>query len=118
MLKMKSRVVLLALFFNVVSVHANANMTLTQRVLKPVIQYQCEQEVDQSNIWKMATYLMNADHKKQLKQDTCDCVSDHALKDIPAKELAKAVVDDKAKEEVIQKAMMNSLKSCVIRSKL
>lgn len=115
MLKLKSLFCLSLLVLPVVI--ANANTTLTQRILKPVIQYQCEREVDHSKIWKITTYLMNEENKKKLKLETCDCVSNHALKDIPAQELAKATVNEYIKQEVIRKAMLNSLKACVISSK-
>ena len=94
-----------------------AELSVTQRILKPIIQYQCEQELDQSKAWKVATYLMSDQKKLELKNEQCNCVSDHALKNIPAKELLKATVNEEAKSAITKQAVLNSIQYCVIRSK-
>lgn len=94
-----------------------ADLSMTQRILKPVIQYQCEQELDGSKAWKVSTYLMSEERKSQLKKENCDCVSDHALKNIPAKDLLKATVNEEAKSAITKQAVLNSIQYCVIRSK-
>lgn len=92
---------------------SNADMTLTQRTLKPVIEYQCVKELNNSKFWKVSTYLMQDKKKAELEQAVCSCVGEHALKDVPAKTLLKATVDEDAKSELTKQAIANSLKGCI-----
>lgn len=96
---------------------ACADSTLAQRALKPVIQYQCENELKQSKVWKVSTYLMSDLNKQKLQNEVCDCVSKNALNDIPAKDLVKATVSEEAKNELAKKAVLNSVKACVLELK-
>lgn len=96
---------------------AHANMTITQKVLKPVIQYQCEVELNTSKLWKFSTYLMTTPNQIQLKKEVCECVSINALNDISTADLLKATLSEQAKNAVAKQAALNSLKACILQSK-
>lgn len=93
--------------------HSQSDMSLTQKALKPVIAYQCGQELKESKIWKVSTYLMQDSNKAKLEHNVCNCVGEKALKDIPATTLLKATVSEEAKNQVARQAVANSLKGCV-----
>ena len=93
--------------------HSHADMSLTQKALKPVIAYQCGQELKDSKIWKVSTYLMQEANKAKLENNVCNCVGEKALKDIPATTLLKATVSEEVKNQVARQAVANSLKGCV-----
>lgn len=110
-MKLKSLILLLSILL--ISACSSADMTLTQRTLKPLIEYQCSKELQNSKVWKVSTYLMQDTSKVELEKNVCSCVGEHALKDVPAKTLLKATVDEAAKKELTQKAIANSLRSCL-----
>lgn len=93
---------------------ASAQMTMTQKVLKPVIEYQCASELNDSKIWKASTYFMHENNKSKLKDEVCGCIGEHALKNVPAKTLLKATIDEDTKNQVVKQAVMNSLRGCLI----
>jgi hypothetical protein len=93
--------------------HSHADISLTQKALKPVIAYQCGQELKDSTVWKVSTYLMQDANKAKLEHKVCDCVGEHALKDVPASTLLKATVNEEAKNQLARQAVANSLKGCV-----
>ena len=47
---------------------ACADTSMTQKALKPVIEYQCGQELKDSKVWKMGTYFMAEANKQHLQQ--------------------------------------------------
>ncbi len=93
--------------------YSHADMSLTRKVLKPVIAYQCGEELKQSKLWKVSTYLMQDSNKAKLEHNVCNCVGEKALIDVPASTLLKAIVNEEAKKELTQKAITNSLKGCL-----
>ncbi|OTG91865.1 hypothetical protein B9T34_00495 [Acinetobacter sp. ANC 3813] len=98
--------------------HAAAGQTAMQKMLKPYIEQQCASELKDSNMWKASTFLMTDSNTSQFAKDVCGCVSTNALNDVPATELAHAAVSSDAKNLLIKKAMMNTLKSCVVQQKM
>ena len=110
-MKLKSVILLSSTVW--ISACSNAEMTLTQRTLKPVIEYRCAKELNQSKFWKASTYLMQDANKAKLEHNVCSCVGEHALKDIPASTLLKATVDEEVKSKLSQQAIANSLKGCM-----
>lgn|SRR5690606_3212480 len=110
-MKLKNVILLISTVF--ISACSNADMTLTQRTLKPLIEYQCGKELQNSKVWKVSTYFMQDKNKVELEQSVCACVGEHALNDVPATTLLKATVDEAAKKELTQKAITNSLKGCL-----
>lgn len=90
-----------------------ADTSMTQKALKPLIEYQCGQELKDSKVWKMGTYFMAEANKQHLQQKVCGCVGEHALEGVPAKTLLKATVDEETKKELTRKAIANSLKGCM-----
>ncbi|ATO20080.1 hypothetical protein BS636_10635 [Acinetobacter sp. LoGeW2-3] len=93
--------------------NSHADMSLTQKALKPVIAYQCGQELKDSKVWKVSTFLMQDANKAKLEHNVCNCVGEKALKDIPATTLLKATVNEEAKNQLARQAVANSLKGCV-----
>lgn len=86
--------------------------TLTQKMLKPLIELQCQAELQQSKLWKASSLFMSETKQNHLQNSVCGCVSDHALDDISTKELVMASVNASAKDKLIRQAVMNSLSGC------
>jgi len=86
---MKLKHVILLISSVLISACSNADMTLTQRTLKPVIEYQCAKELKASKFWTASTYFM---------QDST---------------LLKATLDEEVKSKLTQQAIANSLKGCM-----
>lgn len=102
-----------ALLAGSVSVFAtDKNSTFTQKVLKPVIEQDCKSELNASKVWQSAALFMSSEQQKTAQKQICGCVSEHALQNISAKELAMAAIDESAKNSLIKQAMMNSVKGC------
>lgn len=91
---------------------ACSDTSMAGKALKPVIEYQCGQELKSSKVWKISTYLMSELQQQKLEQEVCGCIGEHALKDIPATTLLKATVDEELKAELTKQALANSLKGC------
>ena len=87
---------------------------LTQKLLKPVVVYQCGVELEATRLWKVSTALLGEEKKNQLQTQICGCVGENALKDIPATTLLRAVVDEQVKKQVVQQGVLNTLKGCVV----
>lgn len=92
---------------------AHAQSTFTQKLLQPVIEYQCKQELESSKTWKVATFLMSTDNQSKVEKNVCQCVSKHAMDDMSAKDVLKASLDESAKNKLIAQAVSNSLKGCL-----
>ena len=110
---MKLKNIILLISSVLISACSNADMTLTQRTLKPVIEYQCAKELKASKFWTASTYFMQDKNKAELEQNVCSCVGENALKDIPASTLLKATLDEEVKSKLTQQAIANSLKGCM-----
>ena len=91
---------------------AEKSPSLSQKMLKPVIEYQCEQELNASKAWKGAAMFMNAQQKKANQAAICECVGDHAMDNITAKDLMTAAVNETEKHQLISRAILNSLRGC------
>lgn len=85
--------------------------SLTQKMLKPVIQQQCQQELRQSKAWYTATFLLS--EQKKIAHQVCDCVGEHALDDIQATDLAKGIFSTDAKKQLMNQAIKNSISMCI-----
>ena len=103
-------VVGLAVFASTLSMAAPS---LTQKMLKPVIAYQCQQELKQSKVWKAASWLMSETSKQSYQDNICGCVSENAMNDMGAKDVALALVNEDEKDKLVRKAVVNSLKGCI-----
>ncbi|WP_164709191.1 hypothetical protein [Acinetobacter sp. B51(2017)] len=96
-----------------INMSVSAAPSLTQKMLKPVIAYQCQQELKDSKIWRAASWLMTTEQKQSNQASICGCVSDNAMNEMGAKELALALVNEAEKDKLVRKAVMNSLKGCI-----
>lgn len=91
-------------------------MSMTQKLLKPVVEYQCAAELKDSKLWKASTYFMLDANKTKLQTETCACIGEHALENVPAKTLLQATISDDVKNQLVRQAMINSLKGCLLES--
>jgi hypothetical protein len=98
------------------SLSVEAAPSLTQKVLKPVIAYQCQQELKQSKVWRAASWLMTAEQKQSNQASICACVSDNAMNEMGAKDIALALVNEAEKDKLVRKAVINSLKGCMAQA--
>jgi uncharacterized protein (DUF305 family) len=110
------KVVCVAVSTAILSLSVSAAPSLTQKMLKPVIAYQCQQELQQSKVWKAASWLMSAEQKQSNQDSICGCVSEHAMNDMGAKDVALALVNEAEKDKLVRKAVLNSLKGCVAQA--
>lgn len=94
---------------------AKSDASVAKKMLKPLINKQCGQELDQSKLFNATTYWMAANNKQQLHKQVCECVSEHALTDISTKDLVRAMIDDELKNQLIQKAVLNTVKACILK---
>jgi uncharacterized protein (DUF305 family) len=115
-LKFMIKVVCVAVSTAILSLSVSAAPSLTQKMLKPVIAYQCQQELQQSKVWKAASWLMSAEQKQSNQDSICGCVSEHAMNDMGAKDVALALVNEAEKDKLVRKAVLNSLKGCVAQA--
>ena len=88
----------------------------TKTALKPVIEYQCKTELQATRVWKTASIFMTDDEQQQSLSQVCGCVSEHATDDVSVKELIHALIDEQAKNELVSKAITNSIKGCVVKA--
>lgn len=103
----------IALLVGSVSVFAtDKNSTLTQKMLKPVVEQGCKSELNDSKIWQSAALFMSSERQSSVQKQICGCVSDNALKDVSAKDLAMASFSEEAKNSLIKQAVLNSVKGC------
>ena len=106
-------IVVIALLIGSVAVFAmDKNSTLTQKVLKPVVEQACKSELNDSKIWQSAALFMSMERQSSVQRQICGCVSDNALNDVSAKDLAMASVSEAAKDSLIKQAVLNSVKGC------
>lgn len=92
---------------------AHAQSTFTQKILQPVIEYECKQELESSKTWKVATFLMSSEKQTKVEKNVCQCVGKHAMDDIKATDVLKASIGEDAKNSLIKQVVMNSVKGCV-----
>lgn len=90
-----------------------ANVTVTQKLLMPVIEMKCKSELNNAKSWKVATYFMAVENKDKLQKNICECVGRHAMDDMTAKDVLKATFSEEAKDKLVNQAVVNSLKGCV-----
>lgn len=103
----------LAIGLALLSFQVSAMPTLTQKMLKPVIAYQCQQELADSKVWRAASWLMTKQQKQANQDSICSCVSENAMNEMGAKDVAKALIDEEHKNKLVRKAVLNSLKGCM-----
>ena len=112
---MKKIIALLVVIFVLFAVYLLKTDTgLTQKLLKPVVVYQCGAELEATRLWKVSTALLGEEKKNQLQTKICGSMGDNALKDIPATLLLHAAVDEQVKKQVVQQGVLNTLKGCVV----
>ena len=110
-------VLILFLLIAVIVYLAIAHPTIiTKKALKPVIEYQCKTELQETKVWKTAAIFMTEDEQQQSLSQVCGCVSEHATDDVPVKELIHALIDEQAKNELASKAITNSVRGCVVKA--
>ena len=116
---MKKMIAVLVVIFVLFAVYLLKTDTgLTQKLLKPVVVYQCGVELEATRLWKVSTALLSEEKRNQLQTKICGCVGENALKDIPATTLLHAVVDEQVKKQVVQQGVLNTLKGCVVNEVL
>lgn len=109
----KKKVLTVFMLMAFISTHsAHANVSITQKLLMPVVELKCKSELNDSKTWKVATFLMSSTKQEKLQKNICGCVSKHAMDDMTAKDVIKATISDEAKDKLVSEAVKNSLKGC------
>ena len=110
-------VLILFVFIAVIVYLAIAHPTIiTKTALKPVIEYQCKTGLQATKVWKTASIFMTEDEQQKSLSQVCGCVSEHATDDVAVKELIHALLDEQAKNELVSKAITNSVRGCVVKA--
>ena len=91
----------------------NQKQSTVQRILKPWSALQCGNELKASKLWQVSSLFLTADQQNHAQEKVCECVSENALNDVPTQDLLMATVNENAKNELVQQALINSLKGCV-----
>ena len=86
--------------------------SIRQKLLKPIIDLQCQNELKASKIWQASSIFLSESQLKNAQQKVCGCVSENALNNVSNKNLLLASVDEETKNKVIHQAVVNSLKGC------
>ncbi len=90
----------------------NQDHSLTQKMLKPLIEQQCGRELKANKIWQASSFFWSTSKQDHAQKKICGCVSENALNDVSNKALLMAMINESAKKELIQNAVMNSIKGC------
>ena len=88
------------------------NQSVAQKILKPLIEQQCGSELKANKIWQASSFFWSTSKQDHAQQKICGCVSENALNDVSNKALLMAMINESAKKELIQNAVMNSIKGC------
>ncbi len=88
------------------------SQSIRKKMLKPIIEQQCQSELKASKVWQAASIFMDSSSQKHAQSKICECVGDSALNDVSNKDLLLASVDEETKNKVIHQAVMNSIKGC------
>lgn len=88
------------------------NQKLTQTIFKPIIAQQCKNELTNSKYWQSMRLIISSERQIHVQQHICSCVSEHALKDISAKNLLLASLDEAKKNRLTHQAILNSMQAC------
>ena len=105
------KLVMLSGLFSMAAVGHSA--TFTQKIMRPVIEYQCHQKLEDSKLWRVSSVLMSTQYRQTLANQVCDCVAENALNDVSATELAAALVSEERKSQLVKQVVKNSLSICV-----
>ena len=87
--------------------------SIAQKMLKPLIEQQCGRELEASKLWQVSSLLWSKAQQNSTQQKICGCVSENALNDMSNKEILMATVNETSKNQLIQHAVLNSLKECI-----
>ena len=91
----------------------NQKQSTVQRILKPVIELQCGNELKASKLWQASALFLSTEQQNHVQEKICGCVSENALNHVPTQDLLMATVNENAKNTLVQQALINSLKGCV-----
>ena len=108
---LKYSVLLLLLPMMVACTDADSK-SLTQKMLKPLIEQKCGSELNANKIWQASSFFWSKSQQDHAQNKICGCVSENALNDVSNKALLMAMINESAKKELIQNAVMNSIKGC------
>lgn len=87
---------------------------LVRAALEKAVEVKCYNELDDSKIWKTASYLMSLETAQRTQKRICGCVSDQGLKNVETSQLFKASFSEAQKNEVVKKLVVNSLRYCTV----
>lgn len=86
--------------------------SVAQKMLKPLIEKQCVDELQTSKVWQASSLLWSKAQQTKAQNRVCTCVGENALNDVSSKEVLMASVNEDVKNKLIRQAVLNSLKGC------
>ncbi|MFU8926759.1 hypothetical protein [Acinetobacter puyangensis] len=97
---------------------ANSNSTVGTaaaiggNVLKMAVDNQCRTELNANNAFRAIALTMTAEQQSALETKVCGCVSEKALQNVTAVELAQAAVDANARTQIVANTVAKTLTAC------
>ena len=92
----------------------NQKQSTAQRLLKPWIALQCGHQLKASKLWQASSLFLTTKQNNHVQEKICECVSEHALNQVPTQDLLIATVNENVKNKLIERALINSLKGCLL----
>ncbi|MCH4247402.1 hypothetical protein [Acinetobacter populi] len=81
-------------------------------VLKMAVDNQCRTELNANNAFRAIALTMTAEQQDALETKVCGCVSEKALQNVSAVELAQAAVDANARTQIVANTVAKTLTAC------
>ncbi|OTG83135.1 hypothetical protein [Acinetobacter sp. ANC 4648] len=109
------KLLLVVIFLSSAMIHAATavkEQSLTQKMLKPLIEQQCASELKASKVWQASALFLSVAQQSRTQSKVCGCVSENAMHDISTKDILVATVNESVKNELMTRVVMNSLKGC------
>ncbi|WP_151776888.1 hypothetical protein [Acinetobacter brisouii] len=95
----------------------NTQATTAQQLgvtaIKIAINAKCTTEINNQPAWQIVSRTMTAEQQQTVQSNVCGCVSDKALENITAVDLATAAIDPTARATIVSHAVTRTLNQCV-----
>ena len=90
-----------------------ATQQLGMTAIKIAINAKCTTEINNQPAWQIVSRTMTAEQQQTVQSNVCGCVSDKALENITAVDLATAAIDPTARATIVSHAVTRTLNQCV-----
>lgn len=81
-------------------------------VFKYAVDQKCRVEIQNHAAWKVASVAMTSAQQATALNNVCGCVSEKAPQNLTVVELGQVAVDQNARNQLVTKAVANTLNAC------